>query len=372
MVIPVFRPSVSQAEIDAVTRVLKSGWWGAGPEVSAFENEFAASIGVQHAVALNSCTAALHLAGELLKLPPGSEVIMSPITFVSTAFLASYNNLKIVFADVEEATLNIDPLDVERKITEKTKAILPVHYGGHACQMDELRVIADKHNLVVIEDCAHAAGGKYKGRSLGSLGDMACFSFQAVKNLAVGDGGMLVVNNEEWAERARVMRWVGINKDTAQRVGKDQYSWEYAITDVGYKYQMTDLMATIGREQLKRLSLLNGRRREITEKYNASFADVDWITTPVMKDYADSSNHNYCIKVPADKRDALAVYLKGKGISTSVHYKPLYMHKVYKNIEADCPVADRVWKEILLLPIYPDMTEEEQQKIIDSVRSFQF
>ncbi len=377
--IPIFRPSVSQAEIDAALRVLKSGWWGSGPETKAFEKEFAEFLGVKHAIALNSCTAALHLAGAVPQLPKGSEVITTPITFVSTAYLASYNGLTPVFADVEEDTLNIDPADVEKKITDKTKALLPIHYGGHAAGMDELKQIAKQNNLILIEDAAHAAGGRYKGKLLGSFGDLACFSFQAVKNIAVGDGGMLVTNNDEWANRAKILRWCGINSDTSQRTDRDQYSWEYAITDVGYKFQMPDLMAAIGRAQLKRLNELNKKRRLITQRYNEAFSGTDWIETPIMKSYADSSNHNYCIKarileggkrIPV--RDKLLVHLKNAGISSTVHYKPLYLHEVYKkqNIKANCPVAERIWKEILLLPIFPDMTEDEINHVIKTVKSF--
>lgn len=379
MPIPVFRPSCSQAEIDAVTRVLKSGWWGAGPETAAFEKEFAEFIGTKHALAMNSCTAALHLAGSILNLPKGSEVITTPITFVSTAYLASYNNLTPVFADIDEETLNIDPASVEKHITKNTRIILPVHYGGHAVDLDPLLKLRQQHNLTLIEDCAHATGATYKSKPLGSFGDISVFSFQAVKNLATGDGGMLLTNNDELARKARILRWCGINTDTSQRTGRDQYSWEYAITDVGYKFQMPDLLAAIGRVQLQRLKQLNARRREITTRYNEAFAKLDWLQTPIQKSYAGSSNHNYCIrarKLEGGKRipvrDKLITYLGEKGISASVHYKPLYLHDVYvkQGIKADCPVADRVWKELLLLPIYPDMTEDELNQVITSVKSF--
>lgn len=367
--IPVFRPSVSEEEIKAVTDVLKSGWWGAGPKAAEFEEEFKVYTGAKHAVSLNSCTAALHLAGKLLNLPAGSEVIISPITFVSTLFLADYNNLKVVFADVEEDTLNIDPEAIKKKITSKTKMIVPVHFGGHACRMDEIMEIAKENNLYVVEDCAHASGASYKGKKLGTIGDFGCFSFQAVKNLATGDGGMLTTNKDKYDKRARILRWVGINKETADRTSKDQYTWQYKITEVGYKYQMCDILAAIGLVQLKRLDKMNARRREITQRYNEAFKDVDWITIPVQKDYADSSNHNYVIKVEKD-RDKLMMYLKEKGISTTVHYLPAYKHPVYSHIKAECPVAESVWKKVLLLPIFPDMTEEDISTVIEAVKSF--
>jgi len=367
--IPVFKPSVTNEEIEAVTETLKSGWWGAGPRSTKFSEEFADYIGAKHAITLSSCTAALHLAGKLLDLPVGSEIITTPITFISTPFLASYNNLKVVFADVEEDTLNIDPEDIKKKITPNTKAILLVHFGGHACEMDKIMEIAKEHDLYVIEDCAHATGTTYKGKRVGTIGDMGCFSFQAVKNLATGDGGMLTTNNDEWAKRAEVLRWVGINKDTASRTNKDQYSWEYGITEVGYKYQLCDILAAIGSVQLRRLETMNKRRREITERYNEAFKDVSWITTPVQKDYTSSANHNYVMKVEKD-RDKLMIYLREKGIATGVHYLPAYKHKVYADIDHDCPVAEKMWTRLISLPIFPDMTDEEVEMVISEVKNF--
>ena len=346
-----------------------SGWWGAGPKAAEFEKEFSNYLGVKHVVSLNSCTAALHLAGKILNLPAGSEVITSPLTFISTAYIADYNNLKIVFADVEEDTLNINPEDIKNKVTKKTKIILPVHYGGHACQMDEIIEIAKANKSYVIEDCAHAAGSSYKGKKLGTIGDMGLFSFQAVKNLATGDGGMLTTNNDLWAERSKILRWVGINKATADRTGRDQYSWEYQITEVGYKYQLCDVLAAIGLVQLKRLDKTNKRRREITKIYNESFSNVDWVTTPVQKEYADSANHNYVVKVEKN-RDKLQDYLKKQGIATGVHYLPLYKHPVYKHVKADCPVTERIWKKLITLPLFPDITEQEIEKVIEGVKSF--
>lgn len=367
--IPVFRPSVSEKEINAVSEVLKSGWWGCGPKVSEFEDKFSKYLSVKYAVAENSCTAALHSAGKVLNLEKGSEVITSPITFISTAYLANYNNLKIVFADVEEDTLNLNPDDVKDKITDKTKIILPVHYGGHACDMGKIMNIAKENNLFVIEDCAHATGGKYKDKMLGSFGDISCFSFAAVKNLSTGDGGMFCTNNEEYAKKAKILRWIGINKETVERTSKDEYEWSYSISEVGHKFQMTDISAAIGIVQLERLKELNGRRKEITKKYNEAFSKVDWITIPVEKDYAYSSNHNYVIKVDKD-RDKLMQYLKQRGISTGVHYLPIYKHPIYKDIKSNCPIAEEVWKKILTLPLFPDMTNEEVEKVVKCINKF--
>ena len=378
-VIPIFRPSWSDEEIKNVTEVLKSGWWGAGPKTNEFEEKFSKFIGMDHGIALSSASAALHLAGKLLDLPEKSEVIIPAITFVSTAYIANLNNCDPVFCDVEEDTMNINPNDLKKKITSKTKCVVIVHYGGHACDIDAIKEVikdAEKqygHKIYLVEDCAHATGGTYKGKKLGSFGDISCFSFQAVKNLATGDGGMLLTNDADVAKRARVLRWVGITKETADRTDRDQYKWEYEIVEPGYKYQMNDLSAAIGLAQLKRLDDLNGARRKITEIYNNEFKSLTWIKTPPMNSYTDSANHNYCIKLPSQRiRDELMNFLKDENISTTVHYKPLYLHKVFKDIKADCPVADKLWNIITLLPIFPDMSASEINRVISTVKAFDY
>ncbi len=367
--IPVFKPSVSEKEISAVTEVLKSGWWGEGPKVKEFEEKFSRFIGKKYAVGLNSCTAALHLAGQLLNLQPGDEVITTPMTFISTAYLATYHGAHIVFADVEPETLNMDPEDVRKKITSRTKVIVPVHYGGHACRMEELMNLARQYKLKVVEDCAHATGGYYKNKVLGSFGDMSVFSFHAVKNLAMGDGGMLLTNNVRQYERARRARWVGIDKDTAERVHPGGYSWEYQVHRPGFKFQMTDIAAALGLAQLDRLQALNKQRRIIAKAYDKALASISWIETPVEKKYARSAYHNYVIKVGVD-RNKLIGYLKSLGISTGVHYMPLYLHPVYADVDVDCPIADEVYKKILTLPLFPDLPNSDFARIIDALKEF--
>jgi len=369
--IPIFRPSMGEEEIEAVAEVLKSGWIGLGPKTKEFEKKFAEYIGAKYAVALNSCTAALHLALNVLSINSG-EVITTPITFVSTAHAILYNNATPVFADVQEDTLNIDPVDIERKITGRTKAIIPIHYGGYPADMDEILDIALEYDLYVIEDAAHACGAEYKGKKAGSLGDIGCFSFHAVKNLATGDGGMITTNDKEVYEKLLKLRWLGINKSTYQRDSKG-YSWYYDVESVGFKMHMNDITAAIGLVQLKKLDKMNGRRREIVKRYNEAFEDLDWIETPIERDYVKSSLHNYVIKVNKGDRNELIAYLADKGISAGVHYMPLYLHPIYKKlgIKGDCPVADRVWRKVLTLPLYPDMTEEDVDNVISAVKSFE-
>lgn len=368
--IPVFRPSMGDEEINAVAEVLRSGWLGLGPKTKEFEERFAEYVGMKYAIALNSCTAALHLALNVLGINSG-EVITTPITFVSTAHAILYNNATPVFADIQEDTLNIDPRDIERKITAKTKAIIPVHYGGHPCAMDEIMDIANEHNLSVIEDAAHACGAEYKGKKAGSLSDIGCFSFHAVKNLATGDGGMITTNDKEVYEKLLKLRWLGINKSTYQRDSKG-YSWYYDVESVGFKLHMNDITAAIGLIQLKKLNKMNAKRRKIVKRYNEAFEDLDWIEIPVEQDYVKSSLHNYAIKVNKVDRNELIAYLADKGISAGVHYMPLYLHPIYKKlrIAGDCPMADQVWKKVVILPLYPDMTEEDVEMVVDGVRTF--
>lgn len=371
--IPIFRPSMGDEEIEAVAEVLKSGWIGLGPKTEEFEKKFAEYIGTKYAVGLNSCTAALQLALSVLGINSG-EVVTTPITFVSTTHVILYNNATPVFADVQEDTLNIDPRDIEGKITSKTKAIIPVHYGGHPCDMDKILDIASEHNLYVIEDAAHACGAAYKGKKAGSLGDIGCFSFHAVKNLATGDGGMITTNDKEAYEKLLKIRWLGINKSTYQRETKG-YGWYYDVKSVGFKMHMNDITAAIGLVQLRKLDKMNAKRREIVKRYNEAFEDRDWIETPVERDYVKSSLHNYAIKIKkGDRNELIAHLVDKKGISAGVHYMPLYMHPIYKDlgIKGNCPVSDSVWKKVVILPLYPDMTEEDVERVINAVRGFEF
>ena len=366
--IPVFKPSYGKEELEALKEPFETGWIGLGPKTKEFEKKFAEYIGVKYAVATNSCTASLHLAMKVMSVE-GYEVITTPLTFVSTNHAIIYNNGIPVFADIYPDTLNINPDQIKKLITDRTRAIVVVHYGGHPCDMDLINEIAKKHNLVVIEDAAHGCGGEYKGQKLGSLGDIACFSFHAVKNLATADGGMITTDEPEIYSRLLKLRWLGISKDTWTREDKDKkYSWYYNVEEVGYKYHMNDIAAAIGLVQLERLDRMNGRRRGITEKYNKEFAGLDWVETPVVKSYAKSACHNYVIKV--EERDRLNIYLQEQGISTGVHYIPNNHYQMYKNCRGQTPVCEEVWTKLLTLPLFPDLTDSEVDMIVEKVRRF--
>jgi len=367
MTIPVFRPSYGEEEFEAVREVLASGWVGLGPRTAEFEKRFAEYLGVAHAVALNSGTAALHLA-MLLADVDGREVITTPLTFISTNHAILYCGGEPVFADVEADTANIDPESVAHLVTDRTRAIVCVHYGGRPCRMDALTAIAREHDLVLIEDAAHGCGGEWRGRKLGTIGDYGAFSFHAVKNLATGEGGMIVTDNPEDAARLRRLRWLGITKDTWSRETVTQYSWYYAVEEVGYKYHMHDISAAIGLVQLARLDDLNARRAHWAARYDEVLADLDWIQRPVAEPDTRPAWHNYAIRT--DHRDALNLSLAERGISTGVHYIPSNHYEMYKTCRGETPVAEATWQRLLTLPLYPDLTEEDFERVVSGIRDF--
>lgn len=371
-IIPIFRPSMSEKEVKAVGEVLKSGWIGLGPKTEELEKKFSNYIGVKKALGMNSGTTALQVSLATLPIEEGDEVITSPLTFVSTAHIILHQGAKPVFADIQPDVLNIDPKDIERKISERTKAIIPVHFGGHPCDMNEILELAAKHNLYVIEDAAHACGAEYKGRKAGSFGDLGCFSFHAVKNLATGDGGMITTDREECHEKASKLRWLGIDKSTYERGEEEGYGWDYDVTHLGFKAHMNDITAAIGLIQFEKLERMNERRRELAERYDEAFEDLGWIKPLDKRDYVKSSQHNYVVKVLGADRNKLIAHLSRNKISAGVHYKPLYHHSFYQKIgiKSECPNAENIWKKIVTLPLYPDLSYQDQRRVIEKVKEF--
>lgn len=367
--IPIFKAKMNKEEIlQELSKIFDSGYIGLGPKTKKFEEEFAKYIGVKYAVALNSATAALHLANNVLDIRKGDEVIVPSMTFVSTALSPLYCGAKPVFADINEDTLCLDVKDIEKRINKRTKAIIVVHYGGHACEMDEIVKLAKKYKLHVIEDAAHACGAKYKNKMLGSIGIIGCFSFHAVKNLPTGDGGMITTNNEKIYKKLLKLRWVGIDKDTFARSSDKKYSWRYSVDELGFKYHMNDITAVIGSAQLKVLDAHNSIRRKYSRMYNEALKDLRWMKMPVEKEYAFSSRHNYVIQTP--KRDELNKFLSLRGISTGVHYEPVHHYKVFGKVKSNLPITEKVWKKLLTLPLYPDMSEQDFNKIIEVILEF--
>lgn len=366
--IPVFRPSFGDEEADAVRACLQSGWVGRGPRAGEFERAFADFIGASDGVAVSSGTAALFLALRMAGVD-GGEVVTTPLTFVATnqAILAAGGIP--VFADIEPDTLNIDPADVERKITARTRALVVVHYAGHPCRMGEIVQLAQDRGVALIEDCAHAIGSMYEGRHVGTFGHSGCFSFQAIKNLSTGDGGLIAANRCD-VERLRRLTWLGIDRDSWGR-SRGGRGWEFDVTEVSLKYQLSDLAAAIGLVQLHKLERTNARRRALAERYDTAFADLDGVHPPARKPYALSSWHMYVIRLERREwRDALVDFLKDRDIASMVHYVPSHLFRVYAPYRVPLPVAEDVWERIVTLPLFPDMTELEQERVIDAVREF--
>lgn len=368
--IHLFRPYMNEEEVEAIREVIYSGWIGLGPKTAEFEKQFAKFTGSSHVVGVNSCTAALDLALKLLNIRNGDEVIVPAMTFVSSAHAVSYNLAYPVFCDIDSDTCCIDPEDISKKITVRTKAVIVVHYGGHPANMDAIRE-ATGPGIALIEDAAHACGSSYKGKMCGSIGNIGCFSFQAVKNLAMGDGGALVLNDKEMAERAKRLRWLGIDKGTWDRTKIDKtYWWEYFVDEIGLKCHMNDIMAAIGLVQLKKLPAMNARRQEIANQYTSAFSLHEWIQPPPKTEPdCHSSNHLYCIKLRAGDRDKLSVWLEQNGISTGVHYKPIHLYSCYGN-RCVLPNAENTFKNILSLPMHPGLSDSDISFIIDTVIAF--
>lgn len=366
--IQVFKPYMFDEEIEAVARVIRSGWIGLGPETEKFEHNLEEYISKQYIVATNSATSALHLALIAAGVTKGDEVISPALTFVSTNHVILYQQAIPVFGDVDKDTLCVDPQDIVKKITKKTKAIIVMHYGGHAVDLDPILKIAKEKNIAVIEDAAHAIGGLYKGKPLGTLGTFGCYSFHAVKGIATGDGGAIFTKKKTVAERLKKLRWMGINKDTWKRSGKNKYSWQYNIEELGFKYHPNDILSAIGNVQLKKYDKVLKIKRKIVQTYMQGLKDLSWLTLPVEKSYATSALHNYVVKLK--NRDKFISYLSEKGIATSMHYIPNNHYAMYKKYKADIPVTEKIWKEIVLLPLHPLLTDKDVTYIIETIRNY--
>ncbi|KIU06129.1 DegT/DnrJ/EryC1/StrS family aminotransferase [Bacillus subtilis] len=374
--LPYSLPLIGKEEIQEVTETLESGWLSKGPKVQQFEKEFAAFVGAKHAVAVNSCTAALFLALKAKGIGPGDEVITSPLTFSSTANTIIHTGATPVFADIDQNTLNIDPVNLEAAVTPRTKAVVPVHFGGQSCDMDAILAIAQNHGLFVLEDAAHAVYTTYKQRMIGSIGDATAFSFYATKNLATGEGGMLTTDDEELADKIRVLSLHGMSKAAWNRYSSNG-SWYYEVESPGYKMNMFDLQAALGLHQLKRLDDMQKRREEIAGRYQTAFQQISGLITPFVHDDGRHAWHLYVLQVDDKKagvtRSEMITALKDKyNIGTSVHFIPVHIHPYYQKQfgykEADFPNAMNYYKRTLSLPLYPSMSDDDVDDVIEAVR----
>jgi perosamine synthetase len=373
--LPFHIPDITEDEIQSVADTLRSGWLTTGPRVKQFERDFAKLIGASQAIAVTSGTAALHLALDAVGIHGGDEVLVPALTFAATAGVALYLGARPVLVDCRLDTFNIDPDQIERKVTTKTKAIIPVHFGGQPCEMDRILAIARNHNLKVIEDAAHALPAMYNEKSIGMIGDITCFSFYATKAITTGEGGMITTESNEYADRMRIMSLHGISKDAWKRYTAEG-SWYYEILYPGYKYNLTDIAASIGVEQLKKCYRFYEARRRIAAIYDVGFAELQEILRPLCLPNLQHAWHLYVIQLELGRlrisRNEFIEALKRENIGTSVHFLPLHLHPYYRNAfgykPEDFPNATALSHRIVSLPIFPRMTDRDVQDVISAVK----
>ncbi len=371
--LPYALPSIGQEEIDEVIDTLRSGWVTTGPKVARFEEDFAAYIGCRHAIAVNSCTAALHVILTALGVRPGDDVIVPTLAFCSTAHVIGQLGARSVLVDVDE-NCQISEAAVERAITWKTRAIIPVHYGGQPCDLKGIMEMAEEHGIDVVEDAAHAVGADYQGRKIGTHSRAVAFSFYATKNLTTGEGGMITTADTTLAKKMRPLVLHGMNRDTWDRYSRSG-SWYYEIAEQGYKYNMTDIQAAIGIHQLRKIESMTARRREIAQKYNAAFASLPEIDTFPEEPDRTHVYHLYPIWLRGPLRIDRSIFiheLRKANIGASVHFTPLHRQPFYQNHYghriADFPMAEQVYAGLVSLPLYPLMSDRDVQDVIDAVQ----
>ncbi|MGL4669439.1 MAG: DegT/DnrJ/EryC1/StrS family aminotransferase [Methanobacteriaceae archaeon] len=358
--IPIASPIIEKDEIEEVVKVMKTGFIAQGPKVAEFEAKFADYVGAKYGIATNSGTAALHIALLAGGVGEGDEVITTPFTFAATGNSILYTGAKPVFVDIDPVTYNIDPSKIEEAITPQTKAIMPVHLYGQACNTDEINKIAEKHNLLLIEDAAQAHGASFNRKSVGNLGDMGCFSFYPTKNMTTAEGGIITTNNQDLAEKCRVFRSHG-----------EVERYKHAV--LGYNFRMTDMGAAIGVVQLKKIDKFNEARQSNAEYLTEKIKDIKGIKTPVIGKGASHVFHQYTIFVENGKRDELVKFLNDNDIGTGIHYPiPLYKQELYENLgyTGNCPIAEEAAKSVISLPIHPSISKSDLDTIAEVLKRF--
>lgn len=373
--LPFHTPDIGSEEIDAVVDVLRSGWLTTGSKANQFEQEFAAVVGARYAIAVNSCTAALHLALDACGIRAGDEVIIPTMTFAATGEAVTYFGAKPVLVDCTEDTLNIAPGQIEQAITPRTKAVIPVHFAGHPCEMNDILDIAKRRNLHVIEDAAHALPARYHGKAVGTIGDCTCFSFYATKTITTGEGGMVTTDNADWAKRIRAMSLHGLSRDAWNRYAA-QGSWYYEILAPGFKYNLTDIAAALGIAQLHKCERFWKVRDQYAALYEEGFRDIPEVVCPRAAEYVQHAWHLYVIQLELDRlrigRDEFIQLLQQEQIGCSVHFIPLHLHPYYRQTwgyrSEDLPVATAVYQRTVSLPLYPKMSEGDVRRVVRIVR----
>lgn len=372
--IPFHRALVGEEEVQAVSEVIRSGWMTMGPKTFEFEKEFAKYVDAEHAIAVSTGTAALHLSLEAAGVRAGDEVLLPTTTFTATAEAVTYLGARPVLVDIDPVTMNIDAEDAARRITQKTKAIIPVHLGGQPCDMDEIQTLARSHHLRVVEDAAHALPSKYKGKRVGRISEFTCFSFYATKTLTTGEGGMITTDNSLAADRMRLMRLHGIERDAWKRYRADG-SWFYEVLEAGFKYNLTDFQSAIGLVQLGKCDAMRQARDGIAQRYSEAFRCYEELVIPTVLPDRRTSWHLYILRLRLDRlnidRNAFIEALRHIGVACSVHFIPLHLQPYYQRVHGyqagDFPRAEEEYHSCMSLPIYPGMTETESNYVINAV-----
>lgn len=372
--VPFHISAVGEEEAQAVAEVIRSGWLTMGPKTVEFEQKFASYVGAKHAVAVSSCTAALHLALDAIGLRAGDEVLVPTTTFTSTGEVVAYFGARPVLVDIDPVTMNIDPEDAARRVTSKTRAIIPVHLSGQPCDMEEIRVLADRHGLIVIEDAAHAVPASYQGIPVGAISPITAFSFYATKTLTTGEGGMLTTASDKYADRMRIMRLHGISREAWKRYTAEG-SWYYEVLEAGFKYNMTDMNAALGLVQLAKCERMAASRRAIAQRYSAAFASQPALQCPTVKAERESAWHLYILRLRTEAvtldRNQFIEALKQRGVGTSVHFIPLHLHPFYRDRygyrPGDLPNAEQQYARCVSLPLFPGMTDADVSYVIEAV-----
>ncbi|WP_066192289.1 UDP-4-amino-4,6-dideoxy-N-acetyl-beta-L-altrosamine transaminase [Gracilibacillus timonensis] len=372
--IPYGKQSLDEEDIQAVVNVLRSDYLTTGPAINQFEEAIAAYVDSKYAVAFSSGTAALHGACFAAGITEGDEVITTPMTFVASSNCVLYQGGTPIFADIDPVTYNINPLEIEKKITNKTKAIIPVDFTGQPCELEEIIEIARRHKLIVIEDAAHALGATYRGQKIGSISDMTMFSFHPVKHITTGEGGVITTNNKVYYEKLLAFRSHGITRDRSQMMD-DHGPWYYEMQFLGYNYRMTDIQAALGISQLRKSDQFLERRKEIVEKYNWHFKDIKEVVIPKQSAFVESSWHIYvlrfCSNVLQVSKAKLFNELRNCDIGVNVHYIPVHKQPYYKNLgynQCNYLEAEHLYEEAITLPLFPSMTDQEVEYIIQTIK----
>lgn len=366
--IPVSRPSIGQKELREVEKVFSTGWLGLGSTVFEFEDRLKEYLGAKYVLTVNTGTTALHIALDAFGIKEDDEVIVPSLTFCASLQVITAMRATPVFCEITPENLNMDISDVKERITKKTKAIMPVHYCGQSCDMDSLMEIGRQHNIAIIEDAAHAFGSSYKGKKIGSFGDATCFSFDPIKNLTCGEGGAVVLSDDKIAEIIRTKRILGIDKDTWHRYRNDR-SWFYEVTTQGYRYHMSNINAAIGLAQFDKLDSFINRKKGIVKRYNEVFMNIGGIKV-LSWDLNNTVPFTYIVRVLNGRREEMIEFLKERGVGTGIHYIPNHLHPFFRPFSTSLPITEQVGEEILTLPLYYDMTNEQVSTVIEAVSYF--